>query len=302
MSRWRNVILEVRAERASDLADALLEAGAVSVSIDDADADTEREVARFGEPGSEPDLWPHCKVTALCAAELDATTLVARAVGAIALIPAPAPRVEEVPDDDWVKRSQAQFSPIEVTPDLWIVPSWHDPPDPDALAIRLDPGQAFGTGGHPTTLMCLRWLAEHLRGGERVLDYGCGSGILAIAAARLGAGAVTGVDIDAAAVAAARANAEANGVAGTFGGTEVPLDEPFDVTVANILARPLVVLAPLLADRTRPGGRVVLAGLLARQADEIADAYRPWFDMAHYAEETDWVCLQGIRRVRSKPI
>jgi ribosomal protein L11 methyltransferase len=302
VTRWRNVILEVRAERASDLADALLEAGAVSVSIDDADAETEHEVARFGEPGAEPDLWPHCRVTALCPSGLDPSVLLAAAAAATGLAPPPAIRIEEVPDDDWVKRSQAQFSPIEVTPDLWIVPSWHEPPEPEALSIRLDPGLAFGTGGHPTTLMCLRWLAEHLRGGERVLDYGCGSGILAIAAARLGAAAVTGVDIDADAVASARLNAQANGVAGTFGGTDTPLGDPFDVTVANILARPLLVLAPLLAEATRPGGSLVLAGLLARQAEEIADAYRPWFDVAHYAEEADWVCLHGIRRVRTKPI
>jgi ribosomal protein L11 methyltransferase len=195
-----------------------------------------------------------------------------------------------------VRSTQAQFAPLRVAERLWIVPTWCEPVDARAVNLVLDPGLAFGTGSHPTTRLCLRWLERHVRGGERVLDYGCGSGILAIAASRLGAGQVLGVDIDPDAVAASRDNAGRNGVDATFC---VPAADPggeFDLVAANILANPLTVLAPAIAARVRPGGRLVLAGLLEAQAAEVAAAYAPWFNIAEWAREEGWVALEGVRR------
>jgi ribosomal protein L11 methyltransferase len=194
-----------------------------------------------------------------------------------------------------VRASQAQFAPIRISARLWIVPSWHAAPDPDALNIRLDPGLAFGTGSHPTTRLCLRWLDQLVRPASSVLDYGCGSGILAIAALKLGARAAVGVDVDPAAVAAARENAARNEVAARFVSSEVALAHPADLVVANILANPLIVLAPVLAAHCRPGGRIALAGILAPQADAVSAAYAQWFAMAHFAADDGWVCLEGVR-------
>jgi ribosomal protein L11 methyltransferase len=209
---------------------------------------------------------------------------------------APAFRTEAVPDADWVRATQSQFDPIRISGRLWIVPTWHTPPDPAALNIVLDPGLAFGTGSHPTTRLCLQWLEARVRGGESVLDYGCGSGILAIAAAKLGAADVAGIDIDADAVRAARANAAANQARARFASTDEALPSPADLVVANILASPLKVLAPLLAAQTRTGGRIVLAGLLDAQSDEVAAAYAPWFDMGVFDRADGWTALEGVRR------
>ncbi|MCC6197698.1 MAG: 50S ribosomal protein L11 methyltransferase, partial [Burkholderiales bacterium] len=198
-----------------------------------------------------------------------------------------------VADEDWVRKTQAQFGPIEVAPGLFIVPTWSQPPDPAAVNIRLDPGLAFGTGSHPTTRLCLAYLRTALRGGESVLDYGCGSGILAIAAARLGASRVTGVDVDPQALGASAANAQANAVAAAFVSPEELPPGRFDVVVANILANPLVLLAPVLCARVAPHGRIALSGVLAEQADAVAAAYAPWFTLAATEASDGWVLLSS---------
>ena len=280
-------------------ADALLDAGALSVDVADPLAGTPEETPLFGEPGAPATtLWRLSRLTALLPAEADATAVL-RAAGAALGRPLPPCETQPVADQDWVRATQAQFGPIRVTDALWIVPSWCDPVDPAALNLVLDPGLAFGTGSHPTTRLCLAWLAAELRRGESVLDYGCGSGILAIAAARLGASRVVGTDVDPQAMIASRENARRNGVEATFVtpdalATRAPA--PFDVVVANILANPLILLAPALAARTRTGGRIVLSGILAPQAEEVAAAYAPWFKIALWRHEEGWVALAGVRR------
>ena len=294
---WVSLIVETSAENAERLSDALLALGAVSVSVTDADAGSPDEKPMFGEPG-EPvtGSWDRNVVSALCKLDTDCGGLLAAAAERAGLAGAPAFRTARVEDEDWVQASQAQFGPIRVAERLWIVPSWCEPPDPDAVTIVLDPGLAFGTGSHPTTGLCIDWLARHVRGGEHVLDYGCGSGILAIAAMRLGAGTALGVDIDPDAVTAARANAARNDAAARFQDTFAPLDMNADLVVANILANPLKVLAPLLARHTRHGGRIALAGLLAPQAEDVSGAYAPWFDMSVFGSREDWIVLEGVRR------
>ncbi len=293
---WIALILEVDAAATEALSDALLAQGALSISVEDAAAGTPAEQPLFGEPGAPLEtMWSRSIVRALCAPDADIDRLVHDAA-LEAGVNAPQYRTEVVPDEDWVRLTQAQFDPIRVSQRLWIVPSWHEPPEAEAVTLRLDPGLAFGTGSHPTTRLCLRWLETHLHGGEQVLDYGCGSGILAIAALKLGAGRATGVDIDRDAVAQAHINARNNDVIVRFIDTEQPLSLQADLVVANILAMPLKVLAPLLASHCRSGGRIALAGLLDEQADDVATAYAPWFDMAVYAREEGWTALEGVRR------
>lgn len=293
---WIALILEVEASHAEALSDALLTHGALSVTVEDAAAGTPEEQPLFGEPGAPTDaMWARSVVRALCAADCDTGALAQAAATEIG-IAVPPYRTEAVPDEDWVRVTQAQFDPIQVTQRLWIVPSWHEPPADAALVLRLDPGLAFGTGSHPTTRLCLQWLEERLHGGEQVLDYGCGSGVLAIAAMKFGAAAATGIDIDREAVGQARRNAAQNAVAAQFGDAETPLTLQADLVVANILAMPLKVLAPLLAGHCRVGGRIVLAGLLDEQTDDVASAYAPWFDMRVYASESGWSALEGVRR------
>jgi len=278
------------------LSDALLARGAVAVDLQDALAGTPAERAVFDEPGSAAARWGRTRVRALVPADAAPGPLLAAAAAQAGLAAAPDYAVEPVGDDDWVRRTQAQFEPIRVSPRLWIVPSWHAIPDPDAISIRLDPGLAFGTGGHPTTKACLRWLERHVAPGLRVLDYGCGSGILAIAAMKLGAHDALGVDIDPEAVAAARGNAGRNRAAARFLDSHAPLDFVADLVVANILANPLRVLAPVLAAHCRPGGRIALAGILAPQAASVAEAYAQWFAIGSLAPEEGWVTLEGVRR------
>ena len=276
-------------------ADALLEAGALSVDLANPAADTPIEDSLYDLAGETAPLsWRRSRLTVLFPADADVGEVVASAADVVDE-PLPAYSLRMVGDADWVRETQAQFQPIQVADQLWIVPSWVEPIDPAAINIRLDPGLAFGTGSHPTTRLCLRWLAEHLQRGASVLDYGCGSGVLAIAAAKLGAGTVSGVDIDAAAIAASRANAEANGVIATFGLPGELTSTPADVVVANILANPLELLAPLLAQRVADGGSVVLSGILEPQANAVAAAYAQWFNMALWARERDWVVLVGAR-------
>lgn len=289
---WLSLKLAAGRAEADALADRLLAVGALAVSIEDRDAGTEAEQAQFGEPGlGDPHAWQRNWVVALLPGETDVPDLLAR-IG----LPANAEhQVETVAEQDWVRLTQSQFEPIRVTDRLWIVPSWHDAPDPQAINIVLDPGLAFGTGSHPTTRLCLVWLANTLQGGETVIDYGCGSGILAIAAAQLGAGRVVGVDIDPQAVAAARANAERNAVRAEFCLPEAAPELCADVLVANILTNPLKALAPLFARAVRPGGRIALSGILSEQAAQVIDAYAPWFDLHIDAIEDGWCLLSGCR-------
>ena len=285
------------AEAADVWADALQEAGALCVDIADARADTADEAPLYDEPGAPAAArWPVSRLTAL----FSSATGLSAALAAMAARGEALPPHEtfDVPEQDWVRATQAQFTPLKITDGLWIVPSWCDAVDPSAINLALDPGLAFGTGSHPTTRLCLRWLARELRAGESVLDYGCGSGILAIAASRLGAGRVVGTDIDPNALAASRANAARNGVDATF----LPIDRlspsegSFDIVVANILANPLVSLASALALHVRSGGRVVLSGILEAQADGVMTVYGRWFKMYVCERDDGWCALAGTRR------
>ncbi len=293
---WQNVSFLTDAAHAEPMCDVLLEAGALSASIEDADAGTAAETPQFGEPGSvNSPGWAHSRVVALFEPDADVAALLAHASAAIGLAGVPAWTVEEVAEQNWVQLTQSQFDPIRVSERLWIVPSWHETPDPAAVNLILDPGMAFGTGSHPTTRLCLEWLERNVSLGCRLLDYGCGSGILAIAAARLGAGSVAGVDIDPQAVEAARANAERNGVTALFADSAQPVAGEYDLVVANILSNPLRVLAPAICAHVRSGGRLALSGILREQADEIIAIYAQWLPMQVADVREDWVCLAGIK-------
>ena len=293
---WQNVSFLTDASHAEPMCDVLLEAGALSASIEDADAGTADERPQFGEPGSvNSPGWMRSRVIALFEPDADVAALLAQASVAIGLSGVPAWTVEEVAEQNWVQLTQSQFDPIRVSERLWIVPSWHETPDPAAVNLILDPGMAFGTGSHPTTRLCLEWLERNVYPDCHLLDYGCGSGILAIAAARLGAGSVAGVDIDPQAVDAARANAERNGVTGLFADSAEPVAGEYDLVVANILSNPLRVLAPAICAHVRSGGRLALSGILREQADEIIAIYAQWLPMQVADVREDWVCLAGIK-------
>ncbi|MDA0226040.1 MAG: 50S ribosomal protein L11 methyltransferase [Proteobacteria bacterium] len=308
---WQAVTLETDRGDTDAFCDALLEAGALSVTLEDADAGTQAEEARFDEPApgarqarrvSEEDGplgWTRNRVHILLEQTTDAGPLLAGAASSAGWPGVPAFVSTPVADDDWVRRTQAQFAPQRIGERLWIVPSWHAvPTDPGAVVVRLDPGAAFGTGAHPTTRMVLAWLERTLApraAHMRVLDYGCGSGILAIAAARLGATQVDAIDLDPLALEAARANATNNNVALGVFDADAQLPGDYDVVVANILARPLIVLAPAISARVGPGGRLALSGVLATQADEVMAAYAQAFTMAVAGAEEDWVLLEGRR-------
>lgn len=272
---WLAVKLEIDAALAEPLSDALLEAGAQSVAIDRPEA-------------HRP------SVNALLALQTDVLALLERAAGYCRLPQVPAFAVARIEDQDWVRRTQAQFAPLEIGKRLWIGANWHRPP-PGRLAVRLDPGLAFGTGSHATTRLILQFLESNIQGGERVLDYGCGSGILAIAAAKLGAALVDATDIDPQAIESATQNAAANGVRVR---AMLPEDLPpvtYDFVISNILAQPLIVLAPLLAARTGRGGRIALSGVLESQAGEVARAYAGWFNLETAALDEGWALIAGKR-------
>lgn len=293
---WLSLGMETDCLHAEALADALLEHGALAVSIEDADAGTPNESPQFGEPGSltRPG-WDRSRVVALTAANTDAARLIAACAKQAGLATSPPYTQEAVAEQDWVRVTQAQFEPIRVSARLWIVPSWHDAPDPEAMVLVLDPGMAFGTGSHPTTRLCLEWLERSVTPGLSVLDYGCGSGILAIASARLGAAEVVGVDIDEQAVIASRSNAERNGVSARFQDSGRELNGQFDLVVANILANPLKVLAPAICGHVRRGGRLALSGILSEQTGDLIAAYAPYLPL-HLADTHDgWVCLAGVK-------
>lgn len=286
----------MNADQVSAISDALIEHGAFSVDVSDANAGTAQETSIFQEPGPDFEVaFGINRVIALFEASVDVRREVKSAFVAAGLSDIPEYKISEVPEQDWVKLSQAQFSPIRVSNRLWIVPSWHAAPDPGAINIILDPGLAFGTGTHPTTRLCLDWLEQNISPGCSVIDYGCGSGVLAIAAAKLGAGYVRGVDIDAQAVIQSRFNASRNGVAGEFFGADDSILAPADMVLANILANPLKVLAPLLAELTHPGGQLVLSGILPSQVPEVAAAYRPWFIIDPPVLDQGWIRLCGTR-------
>jgi len=294
--RWLSLVAEVDAAAAEPLADALLARGAASVAIEDAAAGTPAEEAVFESTAASGVRWMRARLRALLPEGSDAPALLRAAAAEIGLRSPPAFALEPVAADDWVRHAQSQFEPIRISARIWVVPSWHAPPEPEAINLLLDPGLAFGTGSHPTTRACLRWLEQRVAPGTRVLDYGCGSGILAIAAAKLGAGETLGVDIDPDALAAARENAVRNRVAVRFLDPGLPLAFAADLVVANILANPLKLLAPLLAARCRRAGRIAVAGILESQAVDVAAAYAPWFEMAEWDREEGWIALEGMRR------
>lgn len=294
---WISASFLTDAATADPLCDALLEAGALAASIEDADAGTAAEKPQFGEPGMETPAtaWDHSRIIALFAEDAPVGQMLADAAASLGLSQVPAFALARVEEENWVQLTQSQFDPIQISPRLWIVPSWHDIPDPLAINLILDPGMAFGTGSHPTTRLCLEWLERSVEQEDSLLDYGCGSGILAIAAARLGAEQVAGVDIDPQAVSAARANAERNGVTARFEDSDAPLQGEYDKVVANILSNPLRVLAPAICAHVRPGGQLALSGILAEQAEEIIGVYAPWISLSVAGSLEGWVCLAGTR-------
>jgi ribosomal protein L11 methyltransferase len=301
---WVSVALETDAAHADALSDALLAAGAISVSVEDAQAGTDAETPQFGEPGGANDepivpLWNVSRLVALFDPAADLIGRIAAATIAAGINELPEIELGDVAEQDWVRLTQSQFDPIRINERLWIVPSWHAAPDANAINLVLDPGLAFGTGSHPTTFLCLQWLSEVLQDGAAlrpsVLDYGCGSGILGIAAAKLGAASVLGVDIDDNALIAARDNADNNGVTIGLRHSREKLNESFDIVVANILTNPLCVLAPLLAGRVAAGGQIALSGVLAAQAEKVIAAYAPLLALRVGAEHDGWVRLEGKR-------
>jgi ribosomal protein L11 methyltransferase len=295
---WQALKIRSGDAQAEALSDALLELGALSAGIEDAFAGTEQEQPLFGEPG-EPaaGVWQTSIVSALFPSEADVPALAHEAAHRAGMGETPPFSVETVEDQDWVRLTQSQFEPIKISERLWIVPTWHHAPDPDTVNLILDPGLAFGTGSHPTTRLCLQWLDAHIKGEETVLDYGCGSGILAIAAKKFGAGRVVGVDIDPQAIVASKANAIQNSVqAEFFLADEAPSGVLADILVANILTNPLKVLAPALAARVKPGGTIVLSGILEPQAQDVITVYGEWFDMTLDGLDEGWVRLRGIKK------
>jgi ribosomal protein L11 methyltransferase len=298
---WIELVIEVAREQAEPLSDALMEAGALSVSVEDADEGTEAEKPLFGEPGMEPEeaAWERSRVVALAATDADHAAILAEAAGAIGMATLPPYTVRAVAEQDWVRLTQSQFEPIHIGKNIWVVPSWHDAPqDKDALVLELDPGLAFGTGSHPTTRLCMEWLEANTPTGQSVLDYGCGSGILAMVAEKLGATPVVGVDIDPQAIESARYNAERNRCAIEYAvpeefGTSHPPSVKFGVVVANILSSPLKLMAPMLSGRVAAGGALVLSGVLERQADEVIAAYAPFIQLSVWAAHEGWVALHG---------
>jgi ribosomal protein L11 methyltransferase len=278
--------------RIEDLSEALEALDALSVSVEDADAQTEHEQALFGEPGMPPpkEGWQRSKVVALFAKEEDAKEAAVLLAAQDFFESCQILSIALVPDQDWVRLTQSQFAPVEITPEFWIVPTWHEPPAQAQQIIRLDPGLAFGTGTHPTTRMCLRWIATHEVQGQRVLDYGCGSGILAIGAAKFGAQSIDAVDIDEAAVSATLLNAQANEVSLNAGLPDMA-EGTYQTVLANILATPLKVLAPLLCQHVATGGHLVLAGILDRQAEELIQAYAPFLNLEVADREDGWILM-----------
>ncbi|MBU3621235.1 50S ribosomal protein L11 methyltransferase [Polynucleobacter sp. CS-Odin-A6] len=304
---YRELIFTVSAEIAESLGDALLEVGALSVTVEDAAAGGYDENPLYGEPGLSPEVqaWDRSSVTALFNSEIDDSDAVNFIPELLASLKEAGfylqvPEEKIVEEQDWVRLTQSQFAPIQIGERIWVVPSWHEAPtDPNAICLAVDPGLAFGTGSHPTTRLCLLWLEKNTQlQNQSLLDYGCGSGILAIAAAKLGCNLVVGTDIDPQAMVAARSNAEINNTVIRFvlpneNATELAAETKYDIVMANILANPLQVLAPALVNKMRSGGKIVLSGVLARQAEEVIATYSQWLNLSVWQESEGWVCLHG---------
>jgi ribosomal protein L11 methyltransferase len=300
---WTEIVIEVARTHAEALSDALMEAGALSVSVEDADEGTEAEKPLFGEPGLEPEeaAWERSRVVALTPSDADHADIfnnVAAACGLDIHSGSLSYTLRTVEEQDWVRLTQSQFDPIHIGKNIWVVPSWHTAPDvPNGLVLELDPGLAFGTGSHPTTRLCMEWLEAHPPQNQSVLDYGCGSGILAMVAKKLGAKNVIGVDIDPQAIESARYNSERNQceidyyLPGDF--THKLPGQQYNIVVANILASPLKLMAPMLSGLIAPDGALVLSGILARQADEVIAAYAPFIKLTVWNEREGWVALYG---------
>jgi len=303
---WTEIVIEVERRQAELLSDALMEAGALSVSVEDADSGTSAEQPLFGEPGTEleHEAWENSRVVAMTEAGSDHAAMVRQALEAAGLGQHPY-HLRPVKEQDWVRLTQSQFEPIHIGQRIWVVPSWHDAPDPDALVLELDPGLAFGTGSHPTTRLCMEWLEAHAPAGNSVLDYGCGSGILAMVAKKLGAELVVGVDIDPQAIESARANSERNHCQINYclpdQLPQATLPPRYDVVVANILANPLMLMAPMLANRVAPDGMLVLSGILERQAGAVAAAYAPYLHLSVWSQQDGWVALAGQMPAAAAP-
>ena len=305
---YRELVFTVVAETAEPLSDALLELGALSVTVEDDAAGGYDENPLYGEPGLSPEVqaWDRSSVTALFNSEIDASAnaeFIPELLTSLkeAGFHLSAPQEKIVEEQDWVRLTQSQFAPIQIGKRIWVIPSWHEAPsDPNAICLAVDPGLAFGTGSHPTTHLCLLWLEEHSGlNNQSLLDYGCGSGILAIAAAKLGCKPVIGTDIDPQAMVAARSNAEINHTEIQFvlpneDAPELAAETKYDIVMANILANPLQVLAPALVNKMRSGGQIVLSGVLARQAEEVIATYSQWLKLSIWKESEGWVCLHGV--------
>ena len=300
--RWTEIVVEVARAHAESLSDALMESGALSVSVEDADLGTAAEQPLFGEPGmlSTQSAWERSRVVALTDADTDAHALLSVAIARARLpleVASLALELRSVEEQDWVRLTQSQFAPIPIGKNIWVVPSWHDAPDPDGLILQLDPGLAFGTGSHPTTRLCMEWLEAHTPAVRTVLDYGCGSGILALLAKKLGAANVIGVDIDPQAIESAQYNSTRNDCQIDYflpdGFNCHHPGRTFDVVVANILSGPLQLMAPMLCAHITAGGALVLSGILASQADAVIAAYLPFLTLKVWGEREGWVALAG---------
>lgn len=292
---WLLLKIKANDDNADSISDALMELGALSASIEDAYAETGAEQAIFGEPGDPPPgIWQNNIVTAMLDESADVPTLVS-ALKKLTQITDFSYETETIEEQDWVRATQSQFDPIKINDKLWIVPTWHNSPDAAAINIVLDPGLAFGTGSHPTTHLCLEWLTQQTN-LDTVLDYGCGSGILAIAAQKLGAKKVVGVDIDEQAVIASRFNATQNNVHIDFFDANAFSNQTFDIVVANILSSALMVLAPALAKYCKSGGKIALSGILEEQTQSLIARYSEWFKMDAPIQKDAWILLTGVKK------
>lgn len=293
---YLQVTMQTPSNYAEALSEILMRQGALSTAIQDAFAGTDKEQPIFGEPGEPIDeRWEESLLIGLFNQEQKVAQIIKAACKELKLPQYPI-TIEAVPEQDWVRLTQAQFDPIQISKRLWVTPTWHEVTDPEAINLKLDPGLAFGTGSHPTTRLCLEWLDVHLLKEVSVLDYGCGSGILAIAALKLGAKSALGIDIDTQAIEASHSNAIQNKVKATFTSPDQAPIGQFDVVLANILANPLRLLGQMLAERTQAGGTIVLSGILEEQATELADIYQQWFKMNEPIFLDGWTCLTGTKR------
>ena len=293
---WLALEFSVRGVDVDTLSDALFNAGAISVDVKDADEGSTEEQAIYLEPGEDAALsWGHNIVLGLFDKDAMVDQIFSIVTDAVAPLTLSKPLENWIDDQDWVRLTQQQFEPIRISKKLRISPSWSDVTDSAEIDIVLDPGLAFGTGSHPTTQLCLRWLEKNITCRDSIIDYGCGSGVLGIAARKYGAGKVVCIDIDEDSLVATRYNSERNKVDLEVRSAERGYHIPADVVIANILPSPLKVLAPLLSRLVKPGGKIVLSGILEDQSQGLIDLYSQWFDMSKFQTMDDWVCLQGTK-------